>query len=175
MEHIAVCTIGHSTRPIDEFASLLKTHSIQRVVDVRTAPRSLRNPQFNQNALAQSLQSEGIGYTHMPELGGLRHALPDSPNMGWRNETFRGYADYMQTAEFAAGLARLIETARGERIAVLCAEAVPWRCHRSLIADALTVRGVEVLHILSEKSPEPHRITPWARVEGESISYPALM
>jgi uncharacterized protein (DUF488 family) len=171
-EAIAILTIGHSTRPIEEFLRLLRAHNVERVVDVRTVPRSQRNPQFNSDALPLTLQDAGIAYAHLAGLGGLRHAKGDSPNTGWRNSAFQGFADYMQTAEFEQGLAALIDIARGERVAVMCAEALPWRCHRSLISDALTVRGISAAHIFDEKPARPHRLTPWAHVEGTGITYP---
>jgi len=166
-------TIGHSTRSIEDFLALLKAHGMRRVVDVRTVPRSHRNPQFGIEVLPQSLAAAGIDYVHMPSLGGLRHAERDSTNMGWRNASFRGYADYMQTAEFEQALDELMALAREQPTAIMCAEAVPWRCHRSLIGDALTVRGVAVKHIMSLNTAQPHRMTPFARVEGTRIIYPA--
>lgn len=167
-------TVGHSTRPIDEFVALLRAHGVQRVVDVRTVPRSRRNPQFGQDVLPGSLQAAGIGYSHLPGLGGLRRARPDSPNAGWRNASFRGYADYMQTPQFATALEQAMELAGKERIALMCAEAVPWRCHRSLIADALLVRGIAAEDIASATRRTPHKLTPFARVHGTQITYPAL-
>jgi uncharacterized protein (DUF488 family) len=169
-----VLTVGHSTRPIEQFVGLLQAHGVTRVVDVRTVPKSRRNPQFGQDALPGSLQNAGIGYTHMPALGGLRRARPDSPNAGWRNPSFRGYADYMQTPQFAQAVGQVIELAQKERIALMCAEAVPWRCHRSLIADALLVRGVAADDIASATRLAPHQLTPFARVRGTEITYPAL-
>jgi uncharacterized protein (DUF488 family) len=169
----AILTIGHSSRSIEKFIQLLQTHGVQRVVDIRTVPRSRHNPQFNRTALPGSLKQAGIGYTHTDELGGLRHARKDSPNTGWRNASFRGYADYMQTPKFAAAIVSLIGMAAKERVAIMCAEAVPWRCHRSLVADALQVRGVEVAHILNGNAPRPHSITPFACVVGTAITYPA--
>lgn len=171
--HSLILTIGHSTRPLEEFIALLKAHGVEHLVDVRTMPRSRRNPQFNIDRLPTSLQAVGIGHTHLPGLGGLRQPRPDSPNVGWRNESFRGFADYMQTSEFEANLEALIDLASAERIAVMCAEAVPWRCHRSLIADALTVRGFQVEHILSATRRQPHTLTPFARVDGTQLTYPA--
>ena len=167
-----VLTIGHSTRPLESFIQLLQSHGVKRVVDVRTVPRSRRNPQFNHETLPESLTKARIRYTHLQELGGLRHSRPDSPNTGWRNSSFRGFADYMQTPEFAAGLAKLMKLASRAQIAVMCAEAVPWRCHRSLIADALLVRGIRVEHITSATRRHEHRLTPFARVEGTQIIYP---
>lgn len=170
-----VLTVGHSTRPIAEFIALLKAHGAQRVVDVRTVPKSRRNPQFGQDVLPGSLADAGIGYTHMPALGGLRRARPDSPNMGWRNASFRGYADHMQTPQFAAALQEVVALGSQERIALMCAEAVPWRCHRSLIADALLVRGIAAEDISSATRRSPHKLTPFARVRGSEITYPPLL
>ena len=169
-----VLTVGHSTRPIEEFVELLKAHGAQRVVDVRMVPRSRRNPQFGQDLLPGSLKSAGIAYTHMPALGGLRRARPDSPNAGWHNASFRGYADYMQTPQFAHAVEEVIDLSRKERIALMCAEAVPWRCHRSLIADALLVRGIPSEDIASRTRRTPHKLAPFARVRGAEITYPAL-
>ncbi len=167
-----IFTIGHSTRLVDEFIALLKTHGIERLVDIRTVPRSRHNPQFNADALPATLAVAGIEYEHSPGLGGLRHARKDSLNTGWRNPSFRGYADYMQTPEFEGALGRLIEESKSRRLAVMCAEAVPWRCHRSLVADALSARGIEVLHIMGPGSPRPHVITPFAKLEGTRVTYP---
>lgn len=166
-------TVGHSTRSIEDFIELLKAHGVKRLVDVRTVPRSRRNPQFNRETLPEALKSAGIEYTHLAELGGLRHPKADSPNTAWRNASFRGYADYMQTPEFTEGLRALIELTRRGPLAIMCAEAVPWRCHRSLIADALLARGIEAEHIMSPTRRDKHRLTPWARVEGELVTYPA--
>jgi len=167
-----VVTIGHSTRSLDDFIDLLKTHGVGKVIDVRTVPRSRHNPQFNRDTLPESLRSARIGYKHIPGLGGLRHALRDSPNMGWRNSSFRGFADYMLTEEFEKSLEKLIGLVRRKRICLMCAEAVPWRCHRSLIADALQVRGITVEHIMSKSQPQLHKLTPFARVDGTRITYP---
>ncbi|MGB9429409.1 MAG: DUF488 domain-containing protein [Gammaproteobacteria bacterium] len=167
-----IFTIGHSTRSLDELAALLRENGVQRLVDVRTVPRSRHNPQFNTDSLPASLQQAGIGYTHLDALGGLRKTHKDSVNMGWRNASFRGYADYMQTQEFEHGLNALIETGDKETAAIMCAEAVPWRCHRSLIADALTVRGIEVRHIMGPGKWQPHKLTPFVRVAGRHITYP---
>lgn len=167
-----VCTIGHSNRPLAEFLDLLHNNGIERVLDVRTVPRSRHNPHFAQDALPHSLQEAGIGYAHLPALGGLRRARPDSPNGAWRNASFRGYADYMQTDEFRSQVEALAAQAPDERCALMCAEAVPWRCHRSLIADALMVRGVRVEHIIGPKARKPHSVTRFARVNGTSILYP---
>lgn len=166
-------TIGHSTRPIEEFLELLKTNSVQLVVDVRTVPRSRRNPQYDQTNLRASLEAAGFGYEHDSGLGGFRRTHADSPNTGWRNASFRGYADYMQTPEFESNLLQLIETARRHRVVVMCAEAVPWRCHRSLIADALVVRGVPVEEIISGSHRRVHVLTAFAKVNGTAITYPS--
>ncbi|HSU85500.1 MAG TPA: DUF488 domain-containing protein [Chthoniobacterales bacterium] len=168
-----VLTVGHSTRPLDEFVALLKAHDVSLVADVRTIPRSQHNPQFNKDSLPDSLSKAGLGYVHIPGLGGLRHARADSVNAGWRNTSFRGYADYMQTPEFKENLEQLIRLAKKDRIAVMCAEAVPWRCHRSLIGDALTVRGIRTEDIMSLTRREIHRLTPFAKVRGTKVTYPA--
>ena len=168
----AVFTVGHSTLPIERFIAVLAAFRIERLADVRTVPRSRRNPQFNADALAASLPAAGIEYVPLGELGGLRKPRADSPNAGWRNESFRGYADYMQTEPFGAGLERLIELSRERRTAIMCAEAVPWRCHRSLVADALAVRGIPVIEILGETSYRDHALTPFARVAGTRVTYP---
>ena len=194
-------TIGHSTHPIAEFIDLLRSHGVERLVDVRTVPRSRHNPQFNRDALAQSLEAAQIHYSYMPGLGGFRRprdsesatsknpqvsaqqqgAGPGAPeavgppaglNAGWRNASFRGYADYMQTKEFEQNLEQLTALSRTEKVAIMCAEAVPWRCHRSLIADALTVRGIEVREIAGPHSERVHALTPFARVDGTRITYP---
>jgi uncharacterized protein (DUF488 family) len=169
---VTVFTVGHSTRPIEQFIALLEEHGIERLVDVRTVPRSRYNPQFNRDTLPAALEQAGIAYTHIQELGGLRHARKDSPNTGWRNESFRGFADYMLTPGFDQALDELLAVAGRERVAVMCAEAVPWRCHRSLIADALTARGVEVTHIMSAGRAQPHSMTSFAHVEGTRVTYP---
>lgn len=166
-------TVGHSTRPINDFIALLQSHGIRQLVDVRTIPRSRHNPQFNQDQLPASLLAAGLEYLHMPALGGLRHARPDSINTAWRNTSFRGYADYMQTPEFAAGLNELMRLATNQPTAIMCAEAVPWRCHRSLIADALLVRGIHVEEIVGAGTTRPHKLTPWAVVSGDSVTYPS--
>ena len=177
MEDVADCpllilTIGHSTRPIEEFIGMLNVHEVKRLVDIRTVPRSRANPQFEGTSLAASLQPAGIYYMHLKALGGLRRPRADSPNSGWRNTSFRGYADYMQTPDFEEALNRLIEMAKEERTAIMCAEAVPWRCHRSLVADALLARGIRVEDIMSETRRVPHRLTRFARVNGLHITYP---
>jgi uncharacterized protein (DUF488 family) len=168
----AIFTVGHSTLPIERFIALLQTYGIERLVDIRTIPRSRHNPQFNDTALAGSLTAQRLEYGHIPALGGLRHARTDSPNTGWRNAGFRGYADYMQTTAFQDALEALTHMSRQKRVAIMCAEAVPWRCHRSLVADALSVRGVPVVEILSESSYRIHKLTPFAQVEGVRITYP---
>lgn len=165
-------TIGHSTRPLDEFIALLKANAITLVADIRTIPRSRQNPQFNKDSLPDPLKNAGIGYVHMPGLGGLRHAKHDSVNAGWRNASFRGYADYMQTPEFEKQIEELILLAKEHRIALMCAEAVPWRCHRSLISDALTVRGIRTEDIMGLKQRRLHTLTPFARVRGSTVTYP---
>lgn len=170
---LMIFTIGHSTRPIDEFVRLLKAHGVQRVVDVRTIPRSRHNPQFNRDQLSPALHRRKIHYRHMSGLGGLRRARPDSANAGWRNASFRGYADYMQTPEFEDSLAECIDLAKKERVVLMCAEAVPWRCHRSLIADALLARGINANEITSRLRTRPHSLTPFARVTGRHVTYPA--
>ena len=168
-----VQTIGHSTRTLDEFIALLKAHAVTLVVDVRTIPRSRHNPQFNENSLPESLKKAGIGYVHMAGLGGLRHAKSDSLNTGWRNTSFQGYADYMQTPEFQKQIEELIQLTKEHRMALMCAEAVPWRCHRSLIGDALTVRGIRTEDIMSLKLRRLHTLTPFAHVRGSTVTYPA--
>jgi uncharacterized protein (DUF488 family) len=167
-----VLTIGHSTRTWEAFLELLRAHRVKRVIDVRSIPKSRHNPQFNRTILAKKLRTAKIGYVHLRKLGGLRHPRRDSPNVGWRNASFRGFADYMQTSDFDAGLQRLMKLGQQKRSAIMCAEAVPWRCHRSLIADALTVRGVQVEDILSEKRPQVHSLISFAHVQGHRITYP---
>lgn len=168
-----VLTVGHSTRTLEEFVHLLQAHGVACVVDVRTVPRSKHNPQFNKASLPKALKKAGLRYLYMPELGGLRHAKPGSLNSGWRNASFRGYADYMQTPEFAKGIEELIELTKQERIAIMCAEAVPWRCHRSLIGDALTVRGIRTEDIMSPTRCQLHTLTSFAKVQGTAVTYPA--
>src|SRR6516162_4422128 len=167
-----IFTLGHSTLPIERFVAVLHAYGIEQLADIRTIPRSRHNPQFSDTALAKSLKALHLDYVHMRALGGLRHARRDSPNTGWRNESFRGFADYMQTEEFENALAALIRMGREKRVAIMCAEAVPWRCHRSLVADALTVRRVPVIEILSEATYRMHTLTPFLRVEGLRITYP---
>ena len=169
---VSLWTLGHSTRPIDEFIGLLRAHQTSLLVDVRTVPRSRYNPQFNRDTLAQSLRDGGIAYRHCPELGGLRKPTNDSVNRGWRNESFRGYADYMQTEEFSNALEELMADSRLQPTAIMCAEAVPWRCHRSLIADALVSRGWDVRHIMSPEKATPHLLTSFAQVENGRLTYP---
>jgi uncharacterized protein (DUF488 family) len=171
-EMSSILTIGHSTRAIEEFVAMLKAHGIEMLIDIRTVPRSRRHPQFNKESLPETLARERIGYEHMAGLGGLRKPRKGSVNRGWRNDSFRGYADYMQTPEFERSVDELVSAARNKRVAVMCAEAVPWRCHRSLLADALSVRGLRVAHIMSQTTANEHRLTPWALVEGTRITYP---
>ncbi len=151
---------------------MLKAHGVKLLADVRTVPRSRHNPQFNRESLPGSLEAAGIGYVHLPGLGGLRHPRRDSPNTGWRNRSFRGYADYMLTPEFEKELAELTRMGETTRVAIMCAESVPWRCHRSLIADALTARGIPVQHIMSATKADPHKLTPFARASGTQVTYP---
>jgi uncharacterized protein (DUF488 family) len=172
-EKARIFTIGHSTRTLDEFLGLLRANGVRTLVDVRTVPRSRRNPQFNRETLPEDLQAAGIEYVPRPGLGGLRRPRPDSTNLAWRNESFRGYADYMQTAEFEENLNQVVELASQGPLALMCAEAVPWRCHRSLIADALLAREIPVLEIIGPNSVRPHKLTPWARLDGRRVTYPA--
>jgi uncharacterized protein (DUF488 family) len=167
-----VLTVGHSTRPLPDFIGLLTAHSVVRLIDVRTVPGSRHNPQYNIDTLPDALIAEGIAYEHGAGLGGFRKTHPGSLNAGWRNVSFRGYADYMQTPEFAQNLADVIEQAKHQRIVLMCAEAVPWRCHRSLIADALVVRGIVAQEILSATRLQEHALTAFARVDGSEITYP---
>ncbi len=168
----AVFTIGHSNRTLEEFIGLLWSNEVAAVIDVRTIPRSRHNPQFNLDVLPGSLAAAGIDYAHRPGLGGLRHARADSPNVGWHNASFRGYADYMQSAEFAGNVDEVVTLGRIRQCALMCAEAVPWRCHRSLIADALLVRGVRVEDIIGPHGRKPHALTSFAHVEGLRVTYP---
>ncbi len=168
-----VLTIGHSTRTLEEFIGLLHAQGATGVADVRTVPRSRHNPQFNKASLSLSLKKAGVGYVHLPGLGGLRHARPDSVNVGWRNASFRGYADYMQTPEFEQSLDEFIRLAKHDRFALMCAEAVPWRCHRSLIGDALLIRGIRTEDIMSSTCRRVHVLTPFAKVRGTTITYPS--
>ena len=169
---LTVLTIGHSTRTFEEFVLLLDVYGVDLVVDVRTVPRSRHNPQFNKEVMPDKLKHYGIKYTHMPDIGGLRRPKPNSENLAWQNKSFRGYADYMQTKEFTDNLLKIIALARENRLALMCAEALPWRCHRSLISDALTVRHIKVLHIISPTSTITHELTEFAHVEGTKITYP---
>lgn len=168
-----IFTIGHSTHPIDDFIAILKHYQITELVDIRTIPKSRHNPQFNGPDLAHVLRNHHIGYRHQKNLGGLRHTHADSPNMAWRNASFRGFADYMQTDEFKEGIKELIELTHTKTVAIMCAEAVPWRCHRSLIGDALLAHHVKVDDIYSLTSIKPHTLTPWAVVQGTNVTYPA--
>ena len=167
-----IFTVGHSTRSLEELVEILRAHGVKRLIDVRTIPRSRHNPQFNRETLSKALHNRGFSYRHMKALGGLRHARPDSINTGWRNASFRGFADYMQTPLFKAALEKLLSLAEQKPTALMCAEAVPWRCHRSLIADALTVRGYEVRDIMSVTSAKPHVLTAMARVHDQQVTYP---
>jgi uncharacterized protein (DUF488 family) len=169
---LTVFTIGHSTRTFEEFLELLKVYGVTLVVDVRTVPRSRHNPQFNKETLPNSLKTAGIKYIHMPEIGGLRHPKRDSINLAWKNSGFRGYADYMQTQEFTDNLLRIVALARENCLALMCAEALPWRCHRNLISDALVVRHIKVLHIISKTNTITHELSEMAHVEGTKITYP---
>lgn len=169
-----IYTIGHSTHPLDDFVTMLRANGVGSLVDVRTVPGSRHNPQFGSDALRESLENRGIQYSWQKALGGLRHTTKASINLGWRNASFRGYADYMQTPEFAAAIDDLIARAKSATSVIMCAEAVPWRCHRSLIGDALLVRGIGVADIMSPTSSKPHTLTSFARVEGLRVWYPAI-
>ena len=169
---LTIWTVGHSTRPIGEFTDFMRAHEIRLLVDVRTIPRSRHNPQFNTDTLTLSLHDVGIQYHHLPELGGLRKPKKDSFNDGWRNASFRGYADYMQTDEFFKALEALTAESRLQPSTIMCAEAVPWRCHRSLIADALVTRGWEVKHIMGPDKATPHILTSFAHFEKGTLTYP---
>ena len=169
-----VFTIGHSNRTAENLIAMLQARGVTRLADVRTIPKSRHNPQFNQQDLSAALDHNGISYLHLPELGGLRHPKNDSINTAWQNASFRGYADYMQTPEFDKGLERLLESTQSGVLAIMCAEAVPWRCHRSMIADALTARGVRVEHIMSESKTQPHALTPFAQLNGAQVIYPGI-
>jgi uncharacterized protein (DUF488 family) len=169
-----IYTVGHSTRSLDELVALLRSFDVTTLVDVRTVPRSRHNPQFNTDALGPALRPHGLAYVHMPALGGLRKPRKDSPNAGWRNQSFRGYADYMQTPPFAEALDQLIALSERSTPAIMCAEAVPWRCHRSLVADALLARGLPVQHIMAPGRANPHKLTAFARVTGTQVTYPGL-
>lgn len=169
---LLVCTIGHSTHPLEEFVDMLKVNEVTHLLDVRTLPRSRQNPQFNKETLPGAMKMEDIKYTHLPGLGGLRRTHKDSINGGWRNTSFRGYADYMQTPEFEENVALVMKFAAQDRCALMCAEAVPWRCHRSLIADALILRGMRVEDIINAHGRKQRSITPWAQADGLKIHYP---
>ncbi len=168
-----IYTIGHSTRSIDEFIDLLHQHQITQLVDIRTIPKSRHNPQFGEDELPKSLKGAGIEYVYLKALGGLRSGKKDSINDAWRNASFRHYADYMQTDDFVSGIDQLIKLAEVEVTAIMCAEAVPWRCHRSLVSDALLVRGIPSIEIISATSERPHKMTSFAVVDGLKITYPA--
>jgi uncharacterized protein (DUF488 family) len=167
-----ICTIGHSTRTLQEFISLLNIYNITLLIDVRTVPRSRHNPQFNKETFSETLKPYGVKYIHMPEIGGLRQPKRDSINLAWKNKGFRGYADYMQTKEFTDSLLKITTLAKENCLALMCAEALPWRCHRSLISDALVARHIKVLHIISKDNTITHKLTEFAYVEGKKITYP---
>jgi len=169
-----IFTVGHSNVSIEAFLALLRAYDIERLADIRTVPRSRHNPQFNSDALESALAANDKDYRPLPALGGLRHPRKNSPNTGWRNESFRGFADYMQTPSFSEGLEQLIDMSRIRRTAIMCAEAVPRRCHRSLVADALVVRGIVVIEILTQTSWQPHALTSFAHAEGTNITYPPV-
>ena len=169
-----IYSIGHSTLEAEDFLELLKANRIQLLVDVRRFPKSERVPWTTRNSLATRLSESGIRYEHVEELGGYRTARSDSRNTGWRNTGFRGYADYMETREFEAGLSRLIALANGWRTVYMCAEAVPWKCHRSLLSDALVVRGFRIVHILGPGKRDEHRLTTFAKVHDKRLAYPPL-
>ena len=170
---LTIFTVGHSTRTLAEFLKVLKAYGVKRVVDVRSVPRSRHTPQFNRDSLAKRLRSARVTYIHLRKLGGRRHTTKASINLGWRNASFRGFADYMQTEEFSEGVAQLLKLARKKPTAVMCAEAVPWRCHRSLIGDALLIRGFQVVDLLSPTNSRPHKLTPFAKTRALKITYPA--
>jgi uncharacterized protein (DUF488 family) len=168
----SIWTVGHSTRSLEELVDLLREQAITVLADVRTLPGSKRHPQFDLESLEEELPRHGLRYVHFRALGGLRRPLADSPNLAWRNSAFRGYADYMQTLEWERAVGELLDLAATDRVAVMCAEAVPWRCHRSLLADGLVVRGVEVRHITGKGAPAVHSLTSFAHVEGLRVTYP---
>ncbi len=168
-----ILTIGHSTRSFEEFTRILQAHSVTLVADIRTIPRSRHNPQFNVDTLPGALEASKIEYLHAKSLGGLRRPFKNSVNTAWKNDSFRGFADYMQSAEFSLSLDGLLEAARDDKVALMCAEAVPWKCHRSLVADALLIRGIQVRHIMSQTEVRAHTLTPWAKVDGARITYPS--
>jgi uncharacterized protein (DUF488 family) len=168
-----IFTIGHSTRPLSELVQLLRAHGVHRVIDIRAIPRSRHNPQYNRETLGPALRSNKIGYVHLKALGGLRRTKPDSKNVGWYNASFRGFADYMQTAEFEVALARAIKLSKVKPSVLMCAEALPWRCHRSLVSDALAARKFSVEHIMSVTRANQHKLTSFARVRGKKVTYPS--
>lgn len=168
-------TIGHSNRPLEEFLNMLRAHDVTLLADVRTMPRSRHNPQFNYDSLPSALGAAGIDYRHIPGLGGLRHPRKDSINTAWQNASFRGYADYMQTPEFAGSLKELEQLAAARTTAIMCAESLPWRCHRSMIADALTARGIPVRHIMTAEKADLHKLRDFARVSDGRVTYPGLL
>ena len=170
-----IWTVGHSTRGVEEFVEVLLEHQIEALVDVRSFPGSRRYPHFNKGELSETLPEGGIEYIHLPALGGRRKSRPGSKNIAWRNEGFRGYADYMETADFQQGIETLLDLSGMKRTAVMCAEALWWRCHRSLISDYLKARGVEVIHILSAGKSEPHPYTSAARIIDGRLSYEGLL
>ncbi|MCX8151233.1 MAG: DUF488 domain-containing protein [Candidatus Bathyarchaeota archaeon] len=172
LSELTVLTLGHSTRSRDEFISVLKAHKINLVVDIRMVPRSRYNPQFNKEPLSAALKIENIQYVHLPELGGFRRPRSDSPNMALQDKSLRGYADYMETKEFTENLLKLIALAKGNHVVVMCTEALPSRCHRSLLSDALTIRGIKVVHILNLNHKFNHELSATAVVEGTKITYP---
>ena len=172
---MTIFTIGHANRSFDELLAMLQAQRVEQLVDVRTAPGSRRNPQFAKDTLARELPEHGIRYMHLPELGGFRKPRPDSRNDAWRNDSFRGFADYMETDAFRSALTELMALAEQAPTAIMCAEAVPWRCHRSLIADALTARGIPVSHITSRRTARPHTLTGFARIDGDRVTYPATL
>jgi uncharacterized protein (DUF488 family) len=172
---LSIWTIGHSTLSLAEFLDRLASFQIELLIDVRSFPGSRRYPHFNKESLSSSLEAAGIRYEHFRELGGRRRARPDSPNLAWRNESFRGYADYMETQDFRKGIERLLEVARNNRVAIMCSEAVWWRCHRSMISDYLKVQGIEVVHIMGEGKSELHPFTSAAQVVNGELSYRGVL
>lgn len=168
-----IYTVGHSTRSLQEMTRLLQNYQITHLIDVRSMPRSRHTPQFNYDKLSDSLKDYGINYTHLSRLGGLRSTSKNSHNLGWRNLSFRGYADHMQTEEFKSGLDELLDIASQHQVAIMCAEVLPWRCHRSMIGDALLVRDIEVEHIFDNKNTKPGKLTSFAKVDHTKITYPA--
>lgn len=170
---MTIYTIGHSTRSLDELLEILKVYNIEQLVDVRSVPRSRHTPQFNSDNMSGELPKSSINYIHLASLGGLRHASKDSINLGWHNASFRGYADYMQTKDFANGLDELLELARQKTTCIMCAEAVPWRCHRSMIGDAISVHDIPVIDIFDKNKSVPEKITSFAKIDGNTITYPS--